>query len=492
MMLPATGYRPGPGRYLRPGSRKEPVVRRSSRLWPEPFRDAHATKDPILTSVFPKPALAALFLPALVLGAVSNAPPVQADARLDANVVDQVFPTEELSFPAFDGAGAPAGSATWRVVSRSGNSAENYLGMTPGGRLLDFGGTYLNYSDDGGVHWHGIRSLEPQALGEGAVVAAPGGDVVGVGWYGYTGDKVVSFKYEAASKKWLYQHVPLHTPFYDRPWIGVIPGPFTVGAVTAPYLTVMRGGWPLKEFWYYSLDGLNYFVPGSRLLDEIARAGVQKALAPAADPAADYYQSHMSAGVFPVPGVGALSTDDTFFSGDPMSLMQAPDLRWSSFRFKSGKSPMRAGGFATDSVGRLHNVVVSEDGDSFLYQLSADGGRSWHGETIEPPGGATVEHVDFKANGSLGLTAVAVHAQGDSFDQDLVYTFSTESGRPFLERRYHLGAGDADFTAGLGASVRMDFTNLVIFPDGRIATSFKDADHDWSAIAILLEPPSGS
>ena len=47
--------------------------------------------------------------------------------------------------------------------------------------------------------------------GEGTIDVAPNGDT-----------------YEAFSGRWFYAEQPLHTPFYDREWVTVVPGPLSI------------------------------------------------------------------------------------------------------------------------------------------------------------------------------------------------------------------------------------------------------------------------
>ena len=64
--------------------------------------------------------------------------------------------------------------------------------------------------------------------GEGTIDVAPNGDIVGIGWGPYSGDHLQAFKYEAFSGRWFYAEQPLHTPFYDREWVTVVLGPFSI------------------------------------------------------------------------------------------------------------------------------------------------------------------------------------------------------------------------------------------------------------------------
>src|SRR3712207_6069950 len=64
---------------------------------------------------------------------------------------------EEVDYPVLDAANNPVGDATWRVVRNTGNCCENYLAATKQGQLLDFGGTYLRFSNDKGETWKEVR-----------------------------------------------------------------------------------------------------------------------------------------------------------------------------------------------------------------------------------------------------------------------------------------------------------------------------------------------
>lgn len=151
---------------------------------------------------------------------------------------DQAF-VDVKSYPVFDAGGDPLGSARWRVIQNTGNCCENYLATTRDGDLLDFGGTYLRFSEDKGQTWLQVRPLEPLVNGEGAVSVAPTGDIIGMTWDPYSGDHIVTFKYDVEEEAWLYSETKLHTPFFDRPWLAVVRGPFDFGGVEAPYVSIL-------------------------------------------------------------------------------------------------------------------------------------------------------------------------------------------------------------------------------------------------------------
>lgn len=101
--------------------------------------------------------------------------------KINPVVSTATYPTVDYGSPIKSSDDKP-GTTTWRIVKGTGNCCENYLSVTRGGRLLDFGGSYLNYSDDRGLTWSSVRPIEPLVNGEGAVAVAPDGDVVGVEW----------------------------------------------------------------------------------------------------------------------------------------------------------------------------------------------------------------------------------------------------------------------------------------------------------------------
>ncbi|MEA2447344.1 MAG: hypothetical protein QOK47_981, partial [Actinomycetota bacterium] len=115
--------------------------------------------------------------------------------------------------------------AKFRVAERTGNCCENYVTANSDGTIFDLGGSYINFTGDSGATWQSVRPVQPLVNGEGSIAVAPNGDIVGVEWDPYSGDHLMSYKYTAETKEWQYLEAPLHTPFYDRPWLTVVPGP---------------------------------------------------------------------------------------------------------------------------------------------------------------------------------------------------------------------------------------------------------------------------
>jgi hypothetical protein len=393
-----------------------------------------------------------------------------------------------LSWDTFDGKGRELEASRWRVVQGTGNCCENYVAATDEGRLYDFGGTHLKFTDDLGETWKIVRPDGPMVNGEGTLTAAPGGDFVGLTWDPYSGDHIVAFKYDAAAEQWYYMHQRLYHPFFDRPWMTVVRGPFTVGAVTVPYITILESNF-MNEFWYYSLDGINYTHVSSETVDGAPTAAVESWLPDAADPEADYFQPHAEFDVSPLNGGGAVSADTGLISlGErPDRILVPPDLRWQPYAFKGEKFP--SGRLIQDSRGYLHVMSIQREDKDFTYWMSRDGGRTWDKKVFGLPPEHIVEDVDFKAHGKLGISALAVHAHDkrDDFDQDLLFEFAYGGrGAPKLKRLYFVGDGDENIGAGLGSNLRFDFATVAILPDGTLAMSFIDKSRGDPAIAILL------
>lgn len=394
-------------------------------------------------------------------------------------------PLETQSYPVLTAAGLPAGNASWRIVNGVGNCCENYLGVTSAGRLLSLAGGDLEFSDDRGLNWTRIAATTPLFGAEGGASAAPGGDIVGVTWDPYSGDRVVSYKFEADENRWYFLEGNLHTPFADRPWIAVLPGPFVLGGVSIPYLSVLSAGTPTKEVLFVSTDGLTYAEPSSSMLDAISNVAASRYLEPVADPVTDSLQAIRATAFVPLPGGGALA-QRIVQAGCPTRILDSL-LRWSCFSLPNGNT--LSNDLVVDSKGWIHEVV-DDDNSGFLYRISKDGGRTFKEIALQLPGTRGWESWDFKASGAAGVMALAVHT-GDfpgGTDLDYVFKVSTSGADPVLTKIMQVGRGGIDFTKGInvGGAYRFDFASLVIFPDGKVATSFGDSSHRSPALAVEL------
>ncbi|MGH2729202.1 MAG: hypothetical protein ACRDJI_01175 [Actinomycetota bacterium] len=415
--------------------------------------------------------------------------------ELPATIVGVPMDVDYEVYPSFSSDGVET-QTKWRVaggkdtLASPGNYAEQYLSITPSGRLLDFS-TYPQYSDDRGETWSEVRTAEPLFGNEGSITAAPNGDIIAIDWYAEGGDRIVAFKYDSSTKSWTYSYGALHTPYADRPWLTVAPGPFTVAGETepVPYLGVLRGGFPKGDPPYYlSTDGLHYIYPSHKSTEAIMNGTSSHPLPVATSPDADYIQPQAQGAMFPTNhGLVANSVGLNPFWYE----LRAPDIQWKKL---TPTEPMAEGSLLTDSLGRLHFITFGGDlSTSFEYWMSSDGGQSWNKQLVKLPQGYvawTYLSWDARTNAAAGVTAVAVHAVGTQVTQDIVYKFSTRSDVPELQNVYLLGRGDTYGASGLTnetGPARFDFASVAIFPDGRVATSFEDSRHMINSLAVEMD-----
>jgi hypothetical protein len=317
---------------------------------------------------------------------------------------------------------------------------------------------------------------------------APGGDVVGVTWDPYSGDRLQSFFYSAKDEKWFYGEMPLHEPFYDREWVAVAKGPFTLRGQTVPWVSMVLSNFNRRVI-LMSGDGVNYFTPSNADLESVAGGTETRLLTGPADLDLDYMQGHTETRIVPVPGGGALSLSSVGGNSCDTQYLKK-DGSWACYERDGFEIK---GALHADSRGWLHDVAVK--GDEVTYRISKDGGRRWNVSTMSIPGGiAAVESFDFKAHGKLGFSALALHAlKEDKNHQDMVMRIDTKSGTAKLVKTYLVGKGDMRFTSGLDVSGlvenkksnRFDFASVAILPDGAIATAFVDKTYDDPATAVL-------
>jgi hypothetical protein len=398
---------------------------------------------------------------------------------LPANVVDLAVDTEIQTGTTTDlSAGyARAGSTSWRVAKSTGNCCENHLGMSPDGRLFDIGGSYVNYSDDRGQTWKSVQPIDPLINAEGSLAMAPNGDVVGMTWDAYSGDRWESYKYNAATGEWLTLYNRVHHPFYDRPWLTVVPGPFTDPLGNeVPYISIVSGGPATKDPVFISYDGLLYVEPSSTTLADLLNDPVSQPFPIHADASFDWIQPIRSAPITALGGGWAMHDGGYLF--DPST------KDWSPWTLP-GNVPVPTF-IQVDSAGRIHNLRDRGDG-TMEYRISTDGGLTWSSAVFPysfAPDGPM--QTDFKVNLAAGVSAAAVRIN----NQDWLYKFDIRGDSAKLVRVYRVGKGDIASGSDVSSvsAPRMDFANVVIYADGRVATSFMDSTTGGDpAVAVELD-----
>lgn len=371
--------------------------------------------------------------------------------------------------------GTSLGTRPFRVVQGTGNCCENYVATDAAGRIYDFGGTFLQVSEDDGATWRTVATPIPYLTGEGAVTVAPNGDVVGIGWSPYTGDQLWAHKYVAAEDRWTYAPSPIHTPFYDRPWLAVVEGPFEQGGLVVPYATYAISNFGSLVM-YVSLDGLHYALAEQNDLSALTGGPVAWPGQPAADPGRDWSQPHQAARLTTIDEGHGVREGTTACSWVGVG----PDLRW-------GCSPASAtlptGHLVVDSNRAFH--VFDADGRDVAYHHSVDG-VAWTTRTVRLPAGAAVEEWDAKVNGALGVAVVAVHAHVGDADQDFLVRFTGVGTDPQHAETVRVGTEAADSDSGVAGERRFDFATVGLLPDGRFVMSFTDADRHPPALAVEM------
>jgi hypothetical protein len=420
---------------------------------------------------------------ALALSLALLAGPVLGSGVPDVGLPTQespVSPTLEAHTWAALANGSPAPDQAWRVPRGTGNCCENYLAAGADGTLVDFGGTYLKLSRDAGLTWSRVEPTDLFVGGEGAVAMAPNGDILGVAWDVYSGDRLVAFKHDAAG--WRAMPAPVHSPFFDRPWLAVIPGAFAGGA---SYMAVLKGGVGTKDILAVSLDGLNYDVPSNKWAGAAALAVQVQYLDGVPDPSADWVQPARQGSMFPLGQGLALARNNDFLLGGCPWVTPDATLQWHCTR-PTATTDFSTGTYRRDSRGWLHFAAAGTS--DFTYGVSTDGGRTWSTRSVALPPGLAVESWDFKVNGQLDLAVWGVHAHraSTSTDQDVVLKLEGATSASPTLRALMVGDGDIDFGAGAGANLRFDFATVAILPSGKVATSFGDDHHHSPSVAVEL------
>lgn len=429
-----------------------------------------------------------LLAAAVVAGLFVGALPAEGQIPgLPATVVDFEPPQRMESYRVTDLKGTATTrddivkKARFRVVERTGNCCENYLTSDANGILYDLGGSYVNFTADEGKTWKSVRPVQPLVNGEGSLAVAPNGDIVAIEWDVYSGDHLMSYKYTAATKTWEYLEAPLHTPFYDRPWLTVVPGPFTVDGEKIPYISYVDG-YPHSGTLLKSTDGLTYVETSDPSLDQSTNVESVAKLPIKGEPALDWIQPNSQSPIVPLGGGSALAPPGLF--GSAWSVLDPDTQKWRAAELDAGELEGR---YQVDSKGRLHNIRTV--GQALEYRISRDGGRTWKATTISLPEGTSIptgNMLDFRAHAQLGVAAVAMHVRRGKADGDLVFRLDISRDKAKVLKMYEIGLGDIDAAAGVGQQIRFDFETVTILANGKIAVSFLDST--TGPIYHLAEP----
>lgn len=420
-------------------------------------------------------------------GALATLSPGQAvpPGGVPATVEQTRDEASRKRYPTYDASGRRGRDASWTVTHAGGNCCEVYITATPSGRLVEFGGTYPTYSDDRGETWHRVRPVTPLVAGEGAISAAPGGDILGVGWDPYSGDHLQAFRYDAEARKWFHSEIPLHEPFYDRPWFAVLPGPFPQpDGTSAKYASVIRSNYlsSAKETFLVSFDGLTY-VPTTALPQAVAGVGTtSRYLDPVAVPILDYLQPHRDSRLAPLAGGGVLAVTPLGSTRCPATIWSRTQ-QWSCYAMPNHRFVTN---LVVDSRGWLHEIQPEDE--ALTYRVSNDGGRTWRETRLAPPDGVILEGLtllDHKAHGAAGVAAVVARVTRGATAQDVVFRVDVTRPSPRLVETLYVGNGDAATGRGVTeAGARFDFMSVAILPDGTFAASFHDASSTDPALAV--------
>jgi hypothetical protein len=441
-----------------------------------------------------RPAFAAAVVVALAvtIGPATATVPTNVPTVTYRGTVQQFpAPVSTRTYPVYNARGQRTGMATWRVTGAGDNCCEDYISVTSSGELVTFGGTYPMVSSNDGKTWYEVKPPTPLNNGEGAIVAGPNGEIYGIGWDAYSGDHLQAFRYDAANNVWSVSEVPIHNPFFDRPWITVARGPFVIDHRTYTNLVLVRGGGENKDPELASPDGLMFTDLTSPYLDEQSSKPTSVAIPVVRNPAADYWQPHPWAGTVPLTGGGLLQItqpNDGDFATCPVSYLAPGSGTWRCDRLSfPGESTWTSAAevccqLRQDSRGWLTDVIPNRSGTALLLYLSTDGGRRWSTPAVlSPPRGLTLEAGDLYnvvTNGRLGIAAVSARFDLKNGDgQDMVFRVDIQSAQPRLLETYLLGKGDiqtANNVTGSGGD-RMDYCSVAIEPSGALIASFDDS-----------------
>jgi hypothetical protein len=403
------------------------------------------------------------------------------------------LPVRTTAYQVYDADGHKAGKARWRISTAGGNCCETYVSATSSGRIVESGGSYPWYTDDGGKRWFEVRFDLPDEVeevynagsnGEGATVTGPGGDIYGVTWDPYTGDHLQAYRYDGQTRSWKVSEVVMKTPFYDRPWLTYARGPVVLDGEKSPQVLDVTGGGLTKDIDTLSADGLDYGDASFFYYDELVSGTAPFRIPVVRNPDADWWQPHPGARTIPLTagGVLRLGTEEYLTGDRPCDLARLVPTT-ATWQCVTSPAEFRGGVVRQDSRGVLTEVYPGAGNRYLVLATSRDGGVHWRETILAPPPGAgevleTDEHFDVIANGRLKQAVVSARFDdADGHGHDMVFRVSTAKAKPRRLATYLVGKGDlitANNVSGAAAN-RFDYSSVALLPDGRIATSFDDS-----------------
>ena len=273
---------------------------------------------------------------AVVIAVLAIPASAQLPVSFEAQVVPLAPPVGEQTYAARDYGkdGIPSAddrtaTTKWRVVKDTGNCCENYVTATragPPARLRRHVRQLLGRPrpDVDRRYVRSRRSSTARARSCSRRTATSSASA-GTRTRATTCRRTSTRRTPASGS---YTETPLHQPFYDREWVTVVPGPFTIDGETVEYISFLKGGWPSKELWYWSTDGLNYTNVSSKIVDQTLSGAAARTLATTARSDADWNQQNTNTGMTTLGEHALLAAPDYPSSNSAWALFDGKAFAW--------------------------------------------------------------------------------------------------------------------------------------------------------------------